>query len=460
MSEKKYTNKNTSLAKIFRKSNFLVDVMGDFSLIELKIMMYALANIKNSKIDKDTGVPVSTIKASDIISAMGTSRSNLYKPMKSAADSMMGKKIAYVDDKNQKFTFMNLVGTSNYEKGKIEIRWNPDIKMYLYEIEDKFTELPINIVMSFYSEYGLRLYELLKRRMFYYYQEGEEKEGVYKYVVNTNYLRLQLGCVDVNDPEVKKILKEHGGHQMETIDELPNTGYGKWGNFSTRILEPSVAEINEISDIEVTYELIKKGIGGKVEEIAFTITKKKTVIVEESENSTAQKTISEDERMAFMDQIREIIPYKLRIRDLKEISVACDYNISKVKNAMKHCQGLEGFDNSYIVTKIIEALSIPIEMTEDEIDLFLDNMEDVIDYPFTIAELNSIAEASGYDMDKIKKANDYFKNYKQEKTNPVGLFIASIKGDYKASTKKENMFTNHMKTSYDFEQLEKEIVEN
>lgn len=119
-----------------------------------------------------------------------------------------------------------------------------------------------------------------------------------------------------------------------------------------------------------------------------------------------------------------------------------------------------------------------VELSEKEMDDILDAISELIDVPLKIKDIRSIAEAAGYDMAKVKKANKILVNYgkSHDVSNVVGFLINNIKGDAglverKADEKKEgvrekkkgkckNQFNNFEQRKLDFEALEKDLLAN
>lgn len=67
-------------------------------------------------------------------------------------------------------------------------------------------------------------------------------------------------------------------------------------------------------------------------------------------------------------------------------------------------------------------------MTDADKLKVLENMSSYIPYPLSLHELETIAEAANYDLDKIKKAYDHMQEY--EVTNVAGWLISALKNNY------------------------------
>ncbi|WP_022778351.1 replication initiation protein [Butyrivibrio sp. AE3009] len=86
---------------------------------------------------------------------------------------------------------------------------------------------------------------------------------------------------------------------------------------------------------------------------------------------------------------------------------------------------------------------------------------------FKVKEIREIAEIAEYDIEKIRKAYEYMQAYNKEIEVPIAFMKECIKNEYylnKAKPKKpgsNNSFMNfEQRTDYDFEALEKMLVDN
>ena len=124
--------------------------------------------------------------------------------------------------------------------GKIKVRLNEDMKPYLLQLRNNFTQYEIANVLCMRSKYSIRLYEFVKSIHFH------ELE-TYVRTFTVEELRRRLGA--------------------ET--------YPRFCNFNQRVLKPAVREVNTYTDKDVSYEPIKSG--KKVETIELTIKTKSAV---------------------------------------------------------------------------------------------------------------------------------------------------------------------------------------
>jgi plasmid replication initiation protein len=121
----------------------------------------------------------------------------------------------------------------NPKSGTVSMRLNEDMKPYLLELKEKFTQYSLVYILGMRSQYAIRLYEILK---------SYEYRG-----------RWQVGI-----DELKRILMA--------------SEYERWSNFKQKVLDTALREIKELTDLEVDFAVIKKG--RKFTDIEFIIKQK------------------------------------------------------------------------------------------------------------------------------------------------------------------------------------------
>lgn len=118
----------------------------------------------------------------------------------------------------------------------VEIRLDPNMKPYLLMLRENFTQYELGYIMVLKSKYSIRLYEILKS---------------YAY----------LAGVDYSLSSLKEALQ---------ID-----GYDTFKDLKRRVIDRSVEEINEFTDLNVSYEPYRRG--RSVAGIIFDISRKSSV---------------------------------------------------------------------------------------------------------------------------------------------------------------------------------------
>ncbi|MBR5866351.1 MAG: replication initiation protein [Spirochaetaceae bacterium] len=119
--------------------------------------------------------------------------------------------------------------------GKVGIRISEEMIPYLYDLQARFTSYELYQILALKSTYSIRLYELLASYAF----TGQQKFSI---------------------------------EDLKRLIQCPHKEYKDLRRYA---IEPAVKEINEFTNLVVTWEPIKNG--RRVDAIKFTMTRKKTI---------------------------------------------------------------------------------------------------------------------------------------------------------------------------------------
>ena len=122
----------------------------------------------------------------------------------------------------------------NKKSGILKLRLDDDMKPYLLQLQERFTQYELLYTLAMKSQYSIRLYEILKS---YEYKR--------KYIFDIDDLKNRLSA-------------EH---------------YERFPDFKRYVLNTALREINTLSDLKVDYEIIK--VGRRFARLEFSITLKK-----------------------------------------------------------------------------------------------------------------------------------------------------------------------------------------
>ena len=293
------------------------------------------------------------------------------------------------DKENGKIEAHQVVTDASFKNGTLTLRYNNSLTDKIVNLQKDYTVLSLAETLSLKSVYSLRLYEMLKSA--YDYQSAVTKkqgEMVFEYLLPE--LKLELGIINSGGSKEIKAELEKDSPDYDRIDELAEkTGQNKYKEFkifNRNVLLKAKEELNNKTSLIVDYEPIKSG--RKAVGIRFFVTKK---------DLEAPKTV-----------------------------------------------------------QIVQA-------NRDEI---LDELIDLMHDDFKLREIREIAEAADYDISKIKKAYEYMQNYGTEIDVPIAFIKDCIKKGYynsesKPKAAKNSSFGNFtQRTDYDFEELERKLLEN
>ena len=377
--------------KSYKKSNELINAMGKGTALSQKLFAIGMQHIH---VDETNNV-VATIYGTDLRKMFKSSSGSLYEHIEALCDrqikgaTIFDWNLLIKDKENGKIEAHQVVTDASFKNGTLTLRYNNSLTDKIVNLQKDYTVLSLAETLSLKSVYSLRLYEMLKSA--YDYQSAVTKkqgEMVFEYLLPE--LKLELGIINSGGSKEIKAELEKDSPDYDRIDELAEkTGQNKYKEFkifNRNVLLKAKEELNKKTSLVVDYEPIKSG--RKAVGIRFFVTKKE---------QEAPKTV-----------------------------------------------------------QIVQA-------NRDEI---LDELIDLMHDDFKLREIREIAEAADYDISKIKKAYEYMQNYGTDIDVPIAFIKDCIKKGYyntesKPKSGKSNSFNNFtQRTDYDFEELERKLLEN
>ena len=210
------------------KDNALINASYNLELTEQRLITLAIINARESGqgITADSKLE---IHASDYAKLFNVSIDASYKALREAVNNLFNRQFSYTAE--YKRTGKTGIVRSRWvsrifyvdDLALLEITFAPDVVPLVTRLEEHFTSYQAKQVAHLTSKYATRLYELLIA----WREVGKVPQ------IEIGEFRNRLGLLD---------------------DE-----YTAMHNFKKRVLEPSIQQINEHTDINVTYEQHKKG---------------------------------------------------------------------------------------------------------------------------------------------------------------------------------------------------------
>lgn len=324
-----------SINKKYKKSNILIGGKFKSTLMMNKLMAISLAKLDMDDISLEDNMYVQRISSAELRRYMDIKGGSFYRHLEEAAEGMTGKTIGYSDPEQKIFDYLAVIIRARYEDGVLTIKYNPDIKDYLINIKSNYTVLNLEQTMRFKkSNNAFRLYELLRSEC--YYRRGEEKVPgkVFTAEYGLSELKFTIGLIDASEKKVKDILRGHNP-DYEAAEAVAKDGvYRDWASFKKRVLVPAIDEINEVTDITVSYEPLRKS-HGKVCGVLFKM------IFKEQKDSQGDDPATLDKDV-IIDAVSDMIDPPLRTKDIRAICEAANYDLAKIRNAYDY---LEGYQN-------------------------------------------------------------------------------------------------------------------
>jgi plasmid replication initiation protein len=275
----KRTAKNQGITLI-KKSNQLIEARYKFDVWETRFFLTLLSNIKR----EDEDFKTYRIWYRDLITTFGIKSNQSYDLLRGAAKSLMKKNFtvsSVAESGIKRDKEYHIVRTVDYmaegEEQKtgadneefIDVTFEPEMKPLLLQLKGSFTAYDLRNVVKL-GTYPVRIYELLKQ-----YES--------------------IGNRTLTFEEMKRMF------------ELENE-YPLFANFYQRIIEPSIADINEFTDLTITkVDKIKQG--RKVVSLRFDFIAKSDIELRRARGEAPQLSLNfptlEDEPINIVAEPQE-----------------------------------------------------------------------------------------------------------------------------------------------------------
>lgn len=246
-----------SKSAVIVKSNDFIEACYKLTLDEMRVLLLTIGKIdplaENHHRDFEFTV-------AEFAECFGADEKSAYQQVQKAIDKLSGRLV--VIERNEKLQRKVTFLTEQvyfYGEGRFQVILHEKLMPLISDIKEKFTKYNLEFIAKFTSFHAIRLYEILAQHRRYGFREIE-----------------------------LETLK----NWLQIADKYGN----RWDNFKVKLLEPAILEINEKSDLFVSYEPIKRG--RKIAGLKFLI-------------SQAQQAIENTQKSAKSDKIT---PVKIRGR--------------------------------------------------------------------------------------------------------------------------------------------------
>lgn len=167
---------------------------------------------------------VTEFRKSDFEKKFAVSQYRTEDAMKDS-DKITSIKFSTADMKNEKFKFWNAFIGMSYNKGEFSFEWSPKMLPHILEVKEKFyVTTDLTIASKFKSSFSWTLYDYIKAHHGYWYR-----------ILSKEDLMELFGVQDVKSYQ-------------------DNTGM-----FKKRVIDVAIKEINEYTELEVSYKSEKEG---------------------------------------------------------------------------------------------------------------------------------------------------------------------------------------------------------
>ena len=200
----------------------------DLTAQEQKIILYMISKIKPD--DDDFMIQNFSISEFCRVCGIDYNSGGNYEYIKRTIQNLRDKSFWIKIDKTK--ILMSWINSAHIteKSGTIKIRLSEDMKPFLLHLRDNFTQYELIYTLGMRSQYSIRLYEILK-----------------------SYAYQRVKTFDID--ELKSILSAEK--------------YTRFPDFKKDVLEIALRDINDLTDIEVDYTIIK--VGRRYAKIEFNI---------------------------------------------------------------------------------------------------------------------------------------------------------------------------------------------
>ena len=227
--------------------NRVTECFKSMSVDEKRILIMASPVARNIDATEQDSILISAQQFAD---ECGIKVNSAYKQIEIASKKLVDRSFSYTNEKGKK-VYSNWVIDATYEDAGVNLRFTAVVLMML-KILDKYnpyTRYKKDVVLKLKKDYSIDFYHLAKK---------SEKLGSFELTIDSMFIEFGL-------PESYRDLR----------------------NLKRRVLKDPIDEINKHTDIDLTYEPIKKG--RSVVGFKFTVrekTKHKTITVQGRDKDT------------------------------------------------------------------------------------------------------------------------------------------------------------------------------
>lgn len=216
------------MSELVVKDNRLIQASYTLGVVEQRLMLLAIVGVRETELGI-TPETLLTVRAEDYARHFGVNRDTAYELLKDSVETLFNRRatVDVYDKRKDKMRPMTVrwVTAMAYEEGEgaVTLRFGIEVVPLVTRLEEQFTMYELKQISGLSSAYAIRLYELLMQ------WKAAGKTPVFEVDVFRNQLGVELG------------------------------EYGRVDNFKRRVLDIAVNQVNENTDITVTYNQHKKG---------------------------------------------------------------------------------------------------------------------------------------------------------------------------------------------------------
>lgn len=210
------------------QDNRLVSGIQTLKLNSAKLIRAAIMQV----VKEDTEFKPYVVTIAELSELLNISKSNLYRDINSITDDIINNPVKIQDEDGKKVRWIKIPWVKRCEYNSdigVAIKLNDELKPYLIELKNHYTQYTLDSILGMKSVYALRLFELLQSKV---YTRVLPKTGT-DVEFSVDSIKEMLGC--------------------------NNATYDSFSNFRSRIIDVAVKEINEKTLYYISYQYKKEG---------------------------------------------------------------------------------------------------------------------------------------------------------------------------------------------------------
>jgi len=242
------------VSKLIVKHNDFIEAKYNLILTELKIIAKLSSMIQKD----DDEITCYKFSLQSLIEELNLGKEN-YTHLIDSLDRLLTRIIIIKRLDSNTFLKTTFLSSTEYflDDSTVELSFDKKLKPYLLQLKNNFTMYQFENVVALSSFYAIRIYELCKQ-----------------------YETIKERTIEIK--ELKEIL------------DIKAESYNIYNNFKQKVLEIAEREINEKTDINISFEEIKTG--RKVTSIKFIIKSKVKEIKKRNIEKEIEKKIKEQKK--------------------------------------------------------------------------------------------------------------------------------------------------------------------
>ncbi|HBI8880766.1 replication initiation protein RepM [Acinetobacter colistiniresistens] len=213
-------------AELVVKDNALINASYNLDLVEQRLILLAIVEARESGRGISTNKPL-VVHASSYINQFDVARQTAYQALKNACKDLFARQFSYQEKREKGVANITSRWVSQIayidDTATVELIFSPAIIPLITRLEEQFTSYELTQISGLTSAYAVRLYELLIA----WRSAGKTP------VIELSDFRQKMGVLDGE--------------------------YTRSDNFKKWVIEKPIEQINEHTDITVTYEQHKVG---------------------------------------------------------------------------------------------------------------------------------------------------------------------------------------------------------